>query len=141
MNYFKKSKPSTSNLFTIFCCTLLLAVFSNPSSVFGQNKDKVYSVADKMPELKGGLSSLYKKIKYPKKAQQQGISGRVYIQFIVDENGKVHKPKVLKGIGGGCDKAAVTAIKKVAFKPGQKNNKPVKVKFTLPVTFRIQDKK
>lgn len=118
-------------------CLIFAAAISNPASVFAQS-DKVYSVVDKMPEMKGGLSTLYKKIKYPDEARRKGISGRVYLQFVVDKNGKPKDPKVIRGIGGGCGEAAISAIEKVKFSPGIKDGKPVKVKFTLPVTFRIR---
>jgi len=135
-------KRSISNFLAsvVFAGGLLTGfIFSNPSSAVGQNIGKVYSVADKMPEIKDGLSSLYKKIKYPEAARKAGVSGRVYIQFIVDENGSVIKPKVLKGIGSGCDKAALAAIKDIKFTPGIKNGQTVKVRYTLPVAFRLQN--
>lgn len=91
-----------------------------------------------MPEIEGGLSALYKKIKYPAEARDKGISGRVYVQFIVDENGDAKDPKVIKGIGAGCDKAATDAIKKVKFTPGKIDGMAVKVKYTLPVTFKLK---
>lgn len=140
MKYLKKNISFYVNrIFISTCLALVMGLLSNPKTAFAQQKEKVYSVADKMPEIKGGLSSLYKKIKYPQKARKSGISGRVYIQFIVDKNGDVKNPKVLKGIGGGCDKAAVSAIKDVKFKPGKKGGKNVNVKFTLPVAFRLQE--
>lgn len=135
---FKRNSSKYISSFVFMGCMVSLFMFSSPNSAFAQDATKVYNVADKMPEIKNGLSSLYKKIKYPEKARKAGISGRVYIQFIVDENGNVEKPKVLKGIGGGCDQAALAAIKNVKFNPGIKNGQAVKVRFTLPVAFRLQ---
>tara|TARA_Y100001935_G_scaffold217449_1_gene189727 strand:+ start:181285 stop:181716 length:432 start_codon:yes stop_codon:yes gene_type:complete len=98
---------------------------------------EVYDVVDQMPEIVGGLPEIYKHIKYPSKAKNDRIEGRVFIRFIVDENGKVQSPQILKDIGGGCGQAAIEGIQKVKFKPGSKNGTPVKVYYSLPVNFKI----
>lgn len=99
---------------------------------------KVYRVVEQMPKIVGGLQAVYKKIEYPREALSQGIEGHVYITFIVDKQGNVLQPEVLRGIGGGCGQAAIEAIKEVEFKPGRQNGKPVKVKFSLPINFKIK---
>lgn len=111
-----------------------------PQKVMAQDSDKVYTVVDKMPEIKGGLPALYKKIEYPKKAVKKHITGRVFLQVIVDKKGNPKNAKVIRDIGGGCGQAAVDAISKMKFKPGKKNGEKVKVKYSLPITFRIKDK-
>jgi protein TonB len=65
------------------------------------------------------------------------------VQFVIDERGNVNNPVVVRGIGGGCDEAAVEAVKKAKFTPGMQRGRPVKVSYTLPVTFRLSsaDKK
>jgi len=136
---FKMNISNYISSFMFMGCIVSLFMFSSPYTAYAQNSGKVYNVVDKMPEIKNGLSSLYKKIKYPEIARKAGISGRVYLQFIVDENGNVENPKVLKGIGGGCDQAALSGIKEVKFIPGLKNGKSVKVRFTLPITFRLKN--
>ena len=98
---------------------------------------EVYDVVDQMPEIVGGLPEIYKHIKYPSKAKNDRIEGRVFIRFIVDENGKVQSPQILKDIGGGCGQAAIEGIQKVKFMPGSKNGTPVKVYYSLPVNFKI----
>lgn len=101
---------------------------------------KIYRAVDKMPKIKGGLQQIYKNITYPKQAVNNNVEGRVYITFVVDAKGNVQNPKVLRGIGSGCDKAAIKAIKKVKFSPGRlKSGKAVKVKFTLPITFELKN--
>src|SRR5690625_7229411 len=60
-----------------------------------------------MPELIGGLSSLQERIQYPESAKQAGKEGRVYVQFIVNEEGEVENPRIMRGIGGGADEAAL----------------------------------
>lgn len=99
----------------------------------------VYTVVDEMPEIEGGISQIYEHIKYPEKASKRGVEGRVFIKFIITENGEVKNPEILKDIGAGCGEAAVEGVKKVKFKPGKKDGKPVKVYYTMPVNFTMSD--
>src|SRR5690606_31057712 len=66
-----------------------------PSDSYAQESD-VHTVVDTMPEIVGGLKSLYDNIRYPREAVSRGIEGRVYLQFIVTESGRVEDPKVLR---------------------------------------------
>lgn len=99
---------------------------------------KIYKVVDTMPEIVGGLESIYKHIEYPREAVRKGVEGRVFIRFIVDENGNVQDPEILRDIGAGCGQAAIDAIKEVKFTPGRHEGKVVKVQYGLPVTFKIK---
>src|SRR5690625_1902305 len=83
-----------------------------------EQDSEVYTVVDQMPEIVGGTAEIYKNIRYPREAASQGIEGRVYLQFIIDENGNVEDPEVLRDIGGGCGAAAIDAVKKISFEPG-----------------------
>lgn len=94
-------------------------------------------VAETMPQLIGGLSELHKSIVYPEEAKQQGIEGRVTIQFIVNKKGNVLNPRVIRGIGGGADEAAIEAVKKAKFIPGTFRGEPVCVQYSLPIVFRL----
>ena len=98
---------------------------------------KVYTMVDQMPQIIGGIGEVYKQISYPKIALKNRTEGKVFVQFVVDEHGKVESPKVLKDIGDDCGKAAIEAIQKVNFTPGVLNGEPVAVSYTLPVTFRM----
>lgn len=98
-----------------------------------------YTVVDKLPELVGGLSGLKRNISYPEEAKRQGIQGRVTVQFIVTEKGKVENPKIVQGIGSGCDEAALEAVKLAEFTPGIQDGKPVRVQYSLPIIFRLTD--
>lgn len=104
-------------------------------------EDQVFLVVEKMPEIKGGLAALMKHIKYPEIARKAGLEGRVYIQFLIDERGKVSNPVVVRGIGGGCDEAAIAAVMKITFTPGLQRGKPVKVKYSMPITFKLEKSK
>ena len=99
---------------------------------------EVLTIAEVMPEIEGGIEQLYKKIEYPRAAAMNNVQGRVFVRFIVDANGNVQEPEVLKDIGAGCGEAAIEGIKKLKFTPGTQNGVPVSVYYTLPVTFKLQ---
>lgn len=108
-----------------------------PSAVVEEDDNEIFIVVERMPELVGGLEALQRNIVYPEIARLAGIEGRVTVQFVIDERGNVNNPVVVRGIGGGCDEAAVEAVKKAKFTPGMQRGRPVKVSYTLPVTFRL----
>ena len=97
----------------------------------------IYLMCEKMPELVGCMDALQKKIRYPLQAKSLGVQGVVYVQSIINEKGKIIKPKVVKKLGAGCDEEAIRVLKKSKFKPGYDKGKPVKVRFTLPIFFRL----
>ena len=101
------------------------------------SNSKVFVVVERMPKLIGGMANFRKNVKYPQLAKQAGIEGRVYVKFIIDEHGNVVKPRVVRGIGGGCDQAAIDAVKKAKFQPGLQRGKPVKVWYTMPIYFKL----
>ena len=109
------------------------------NEAFAQDDTEVYTVVDEMPEMIGGMETLYSAIKYPRAASQNGIEGRVFIQFVVDKNGNVRDEKVLRDIGGGCGEAALEAVREVKFTPGKKDGVAVNVQYSLPVTFRLEN--
>jgi protein TonB len=100
-------------------------------------EEQYVDFAETMPEPIGGLEAIYKNIKYPDMARKAGIQGRVYAIVFVNEEGEVEDVKVLKGIGGGCDEAAIDGIKKSKFKPGSNGGIPVKVKLSIPIAFKL----
>ncbi len=101
--------------------------------------EEEYSVAvEKMPSIVGGISSLSKNIKYPEEAKKYGIEGKVFVRVFIDEKGNVVKAEVFKGIGFGCDDAALTAVRKLHFIPGELKGKPVKTQITIPVVFKLK---
>ena len=101
-------------------------------------KESVYFVAvEEMPEPIGGIEGIQKKIEYPEIAKRAGLEGKVYVRAYVDETGNVIKAEVVKGLGGGCDEAALDAISKTKFNPGKQRGKPIKVQVTIPIIFRL----
>jgi protein TonB len=109
-----------------------------PKPDAAENEPEIITFAEHMPAPIGGMEAIYRHVTYPEIARKAGIEGRVVLQFIVDERGNVVNPIVIRGIGGGCDEAALEAIKNVKFTPGLQRGRPVKVQYQLPIVFRLQ---
>ena len=111
-----------------------------PKQEVKQDDDEaVFFVAvEEQPEPIGGIEAIQSKIVYPEIAKRAGVQGRVFIKAFVDENGVVKKAEVIKGIGAGCDEAAVQAVMQTQFKPGRQRGKPVKVQVSIPIVFKLQ---
>ena len=92
---------------------------------------------DEMPMPVGGIKAIQENIIYPEVAKKTGIEGKVFVQAYIDESGKVEKVKILRGIGGGCDEAAVKAVYKTKFTPAKMNGKYVKVQVSIPIVFKL----
>ena len=96
------------------------------------NSDSIYSKVDVLPQFPGGMKALGKYVDgknhhYPKEARENKIEGKVMIQFIINVDGTPSDFKVIKGIGYGCDEAAVEAFKKMPkWKPATVNGQPVR---------------
>jgi protein TonB len=104
---------------------------------------KVFDVVEQMPQFKGGdaalMDYLNKNIKYPVIAEENGIQGRVVTTFVVERDGSITDVKVIKSVDPSLDKEAVRVVKSMPkWNPGKQNGSAVRVKFTLPVTFRLQ---
>ncbi|MCH8567037.1 MAG: TonB family protein [Balneolales bacterium] len=104
---------------------------------FYTDPDDVYAVVEEMPQMEGGMSALYQKLRYPEEALNEGIEGTVLLSFIVDESGRPGDITVLQRVGGGLDREAALAIQGMSFTPGTHRGEAVKVRMTLPVTFRL----
>ena len=96
-----------------------------------------FVAVEEPPQPIGGLAAIQNKIVYPIAAKRQGIEGKVLIQAIIDENGNVAKAKIIKGIGSGCDEAALDAVKSSKFTPGKQRGKNVRVQITIPIVFKL----
>ncbi len=104
-----------------------------------EKEEDFFVVVEKMPELIGGLGSLAAQIQYPEMAHRAGIEGRVFIQFIVNEEGEVEEPKVIRGIGGGADEEAIRVVSQAKFTPGIQRGQPVRVQYALPIQFKLPE--
>lgn len=101
-------------------------------------EENFFVAVEEMPQLIGGIESLQEQIQYPPKALLAGIDGLVIIQFIVNENGEVENPRVIRGIGAGCDEEAIRVVKLAKFKPGKQRGQAVRVQFSVPVFFKLK---
>jgi protein TonB len=110
-----------------------------PPPVEEDEGEPVFFVAvEQMPEPIGGIGAIQSKIVYPEIAKRAGVQGRVFVKAFVDESGNVNKVELLRGIGAGCDEAAMAAVQQTMFKPGKQRGKPVNVQVTVPVLFKLQ---
>lgn len=96
-----------------------------------------FVAVEEMPNPIGGIAAIQQKIIYPEIAKRAGVQGRVYVKAFVDESGVVRKAEVIKGIGAGCDEAAVDAVLKTKFTPGRQRGQAVKVQVSIPILFKL----
>jgi protein TonB len=103
-----------------------------------ETEPNFFIAVEEMPSPIGGIMGIQAKIVYPEIAKRAGVQGRVYVKAFVDENGIVKKVEVIKGIGAGCDEAAVEAVMQTKFNPGKQRGRPVKVQISIPIKFILQ---
>lgn len=106
------------------------------------DEEEIFQVVESMPEFPGGMNELMaylkKNIKYPRMAQDRGIQGTCVIEFVVNRDGSIVEPKVIKPVDNECDQEALRVIKAMPkWKPGMQRGKPVRVRYTVPVAFRL----
>ncbi len=145
--------PVLAILFVAFACNSQVGELSDKEEVELKNKveakageDDVYDVVEVTAKPEGDFEGFYSflknNMKYPNQAKRLGIEGKVFVQFVVDENGKLDDFKVLNGIGAGCDQEAVRAIKDAPdWTPALANNKRVKQRIVIPVNFLLSGEK
>ena len=107
------------------------------------DEGEVFDVVEEDPSFPGGANALQtwlqKNLKYPSQAQDNGIQGRVLVSFIVNKDGAIVEPRVIRSVDPSLDKEAIRVVSSMPrWKPGKQRGKAVRVKFSLPVTFRLQ---
>ncbi len=116
------------------------------SDMFGDYGDEatgdseVFMVVENMPTFSGGdvQKWISKHVKYPVLAMENGIQGKVYVQFVIERDGSVSNVKVVRGVDSSLDKEAVRVVKSMPkWTPGKQRGKPVRVSFTLPINFQL----
>jgi TonB family protein len=106
-----------------------------------EEEDEIFIVVEEMPLFNGKdhnefLNYLYAHLTYPEEAKEKGISGRVIVEFIVDEEGNVTDVKIIRGIDPVLDEEVLRVVKSSPrWTPGKQRGKPVKVRFLYPITF------
>ncbi len=105
--------------------------------------EEIFKSVEQMPEFPGGNAALQKylasHIQYPPQAAENGKEGKVIVQFVVEKDGHIGEVKIARGVDKDLDREAVRVCKTLPkFTPGRQNGQPVRVWFTLPVTFKLQ---
>lgn len=106
---------------------------------------EVFTVVEQNPEFPGGMSELGRylgrAIKYPASAQRANVQGKVFVQFVVGKDGDIRDPRIVKGIGFGCDEEALrVTLNMPKWNPGKQNGKAVAVQYNLPIAFVLEKK-
>lgn len=126
--------------------------FKNPTPVYQsssetivkeEKKQDIYTVVEEMPEFPGGsiemTKYIQKNLRFPETAKANGVTGKCFTKFIINEGGKVEDVKIIKGVPGceECDEEAIRVLESMPlWKAGKQNNKPVPVYFNLPINFQ-----
>jgi tonB family C-terminal domain len=123
---------------------MMLVLFFSFTTSTAQTKknDMVFDVVEVMPQFPGGQIAMMKyimeNIKYPKQIMEEGIQGRVTVSFIVEKDGRVSNVRLLRSVQSALDKEAIRVVKSMPkWTPGKHNGKPVRVRFNLPVMFKL----
>ncbi len=129
---------------------LAIIIGAGKTEIKAQNekvKDGVYNECEVMPEYPGGVNALMSDIvaavKYPEEAKKNGIQGKVYVSFVVDEKGKIKDTKIARGVDPSLDKEALRVVSGLekTWTPGKDKGKTVKVAYTLPINFALDKNK
>lgn len=122
---------------------MLVLLFSFMTSTAQTKKnDMVFDVVEVMPQFPGGqiamLQYIMKNIKYPEQAMKEGIQGRVAVRFIVEKDGSISDVKPILSVHPLLNKEAVRVVESMPkWSPGKQNGKPVRVRFNIPVMFKL----
>jgi TonB family protein len=134
---------SESNVETTESEILTLKSIVENTSEYAESNSKVFDVVEQMPSFPGGPSAmiqyLSKNQQYPVDAEKNGIQGRVIVTFVVECDGSITNVRVVKSVDPSLDKEALRVVKSMPlWIPGKQNGSAVRVKYTVPVTFRLQ---
>lgn len=111
-------------------------------SVEGEKGEEVFFIVEHMPEFPGGDIALRKfiaeNVKYPEEAKEKGLSGKVFVQFVIDKNGDVVSPKIVRSVDPILDNEAIRVIQSLPkWTPGSQRGNAVNVSYTYPVNFSL----
>ncbi len=103
-----------------------------------EEEPEILVLVEQMPEIVGGLESLYDMLEYPELARKAGIEGLVIVWFVIEKDGSPTNLEVAKSASEILDSEALRVVALMRFKPGLQRGKPVRVKFALPVRFTLR---
>jgi periplasmic protein TonB len=118
-------------------------VIAKPAEVEKPREEEIFTTVEQTAEFPGGTRELYKflrdNMKYPAAAQRANVSGKVFLQFVVNTDGSIVDIQPLKGIGFGCDEEAIRVVKEMPkWTPGKQNGRNVRQRYTLPIAFVLE---
>lgn len=108
------------------------------SKIEAETFNDTYTFVDQMPQIIGGVKVLYDEIEALQEQESQGIMCSIFLEFTVQTNGSVSEANSLSSNHNGCDNLAITALKKVEFKPGYHKEEAVPVLTTMPLKFMMK---
>lgn len=105
-------------------------------------EEEVFYIVENMPEFPGGDVALRtyiaQNVKYPEIAKENGLSGKVFVQFVINQKGEVENVKIARGVDPALDKEAIRVVQNLPkWKPGSQRGKPVRVSYTVPINFQL----
>lgn len=121
---------------------LMVACTETPADAVQQEAEKVFKEVDVMPEFPGGMQELVNyvsgAVQYPEAAKNEGIEGKVFVQFVVDDEGKVGRVEVVKGVRDDLDAEAVRVVSEMPdWTPGKQKDRSVNVEMILPISYKL----
>lgn len=107
-----------------------------------EEEEQVFVIVENMPEFPGGELALRKHIadhvKYPEIAKENGLQGKVYVAFVINQKGEIENVKIARGVDPALDKEAIRVVQSLPkWKPGSQRGKPVRVSYTVPINFQL----
>ena len=135
-----KTKKNVSLKVALMMLVLLFSFMTSTAQT--KKNDMVFDVVEVMPQFPGGqiamLKYIMENIKYPEQAMKEGIQGRVAVRFIVEKDGSISDVKPILSVHPLLNKEAVRVVESMPkWTPGKQNGKPVRVRFNLPVMFKL----
>lgn len=136
-----KTRKNVSLKVALMMFVLLFSFMTSTAQT--KKNNMVYDVVEVMPQYPGGqiamLKYIMENIKYPEQAMKEGIQGRVTVSFIVEKDGRVSNVRLLRSVQSSLDKEAVRVVKSMPkWSPGKQKGKPVRVRFNIPVMFKLK---
>jgi TonB family protein len=137
-----ENKPNTGNVIDLTPPSNNSSVENN--KIMEDAEQSVYCYVEQMPEYPGGDTEIFaylaKSIRYPEIAMENGISGRVYVSFVVNENGQISEEKIIRNIDPSLDQEALRVIRNMPrWIPGRQNGRPIRMQMTMPINFRLME--
>jgi len=127
---------------------MLFLAYSSAAYSQDEGSDEVYKLAEEMPYFDGCdtkacsderlIDFIQSNVKYPKKDRKKGVQGRVFVQFVIEKDGSTSSYKVVRGLSPTINKEAIKVVRKFpTWVPGRIRGEPVRVMYTLPMTFML----